>query len=218
MNELVFIDPAKLDAVPFTTSKVIAEMAGIEHRKIKTAIRKHQADMESFGILAPYEPSNQQRGRGQPEVIYRLNEEQATFLMTLLKNTPIVVAFKKELVRQFYAMRRDLTRGLIAHESRKPVRREMTDAIRDCIPDGPHKKMMYKHYTDLAYKVALGGTAAQLRKDRKAPKRANLAEYLTPEENDAVKRIEGRISVLIESGMDYQTIKAILLHRLKASA
>lgn len=128
----------------YDPAKVIAEMAGIEHRKIKTAIRKHQADMESFGILAPYEPSNQQRGKGQPEVIYRLNEEQATFLMTLLKNTPIVVAFKKELVRQFFKMRQELTRRIIARESRKPVRREMTDAIRDCIPDGPHKNMMYK--------------------------------------------------------------------------
>lgn len=41
------------------------------------------------------------------EKIYHLNEEQATLLLTYLKNTPQVRAFKKELFRQFYAMRRD---------------------------------------------------------------------------------------------------------------
>lgn len=216
MNELVFIDPAKLDAVPFTTSEVIAEFAGVQHHAVQQLITKHEADFKEFGIIA-FE-MRKLGGRGRPETICHLNEEQATLLMTYLKNTPQVRAFKKELVRQFYKMRQELTRRIIARESRKPVRREMTDAIRDCIPGGPHKNMMYKHYTDLAYKTALGGTAAQLRKDRNAPKRANLAEYLTPEETEAVKQIEGRIAVLIERGMDYQTIKAILLHRLKASA
>ena len=216
MNELVFIDPAKLDAVPFTTSEVIAEFAGVQHHTVTRLIQQHNSDFAEFGILRF--KIEEIKGRGQPRRNYLLNEEQATLLMTYLKNTERVRAFKKELVRQFFKMRQELTRRIIARESRKPVRREMTDAIRDYIPDGPHKNMMYKHYTDLAYKVALGGTAAQLRKDRKAPKRANLAEYLTPEEADAVKRSEGRISVVIESGMDYQTIKAIVLHRLKASA
>lgn len=40
--------------------------------------------------------------------MYYLNEEQATFVITLLRNSKIVVKFKKELVRQFYAMRRFL--------------------------------------------------------------------------------------------------------------
>lgn len=40
--------------------------------------------------------------------LFRLNEEQATFIITLLKNSKQVVAFKKELVRQFYIMRQFL--------------------------------------------------------------------------------------------------------------
>ena len=130
MNDLVFLEPNKLGSVPFTTSKVIAEMTGIEHRKLKDAIRKHQADIEVFGILARYEPIIQDRGRGQPEVVYKLNEEQATLLMTLLKNTPTVVEFKVELVRQFYAMRKELTARAVARAGRIPPRRDMTDAIR----------------------------------------------------------------------------------------
>ena len=42
---------------------------------------------------------------GQKITVYHLNEQQATLLMTYLKNTEQVRAFKKELVRQFYAMR-----------------------------------------------------------------------------------------------------------------
>lgn len=61
---------------------------------------------EAFEVLGAYQtktPNNQEDGRNATG--YILNEQQATFLLTLLKNTPVVVAFKKELVRQFYVMR-----------------------------------------------------------------------------------------------------------------
>ena len=83
------------------------------------------------------------------------------------------------------------------------------------MPDSPHKARRYKQYTDLAYKAALGRNAVQLRKERNAPKGANMAEYLTAKEIEAVSKMEGRISVLLEMGMDYDTIKAIVLRRLR---
>ena len=42
-----------------------------------------------------------------------------------------------------------------------------------------------------------------------------MAEYLTAKEIEAVSKMEGRISVLLEMGMDYDTIKAIVLRRLR---
>lgn len=215
MNDLVFIDPAKLDATPFTTSKVIAEMTGIEHRKIKIAIRKHQDDIDSFGLSASYRAES---SGGRPEEIVKLNEEQATFLMTLLKNTPVVVAFKKELVRQFYAMRKELVARQINRAKMLPARRDMTDAIRDCIPESPHKAMWYRHYTDLTYRVVCGCSAAQMRKQRGAPQNAAAADYLTSEEMEAVRRVSSQISVLIEMGMEYQQIKCFLLKRCAAAS
>lgn len=214
MNELVFIDPAKIGSVPFTTSDVIAEFAGVQHHTITRLLRDHKADFEEFGFYG-FEIHKVTEGKGRPEKVYRLNEAQATLLMTYLKNTPVVRAFKVELVRQFYEMRRELTKRAIAKAGRVPVRRGLTDAIRDCIPESPHKDMKYKQYTDLAYKAALGKNAAQLRKERGAPRRANVAEYLTAAETEAVKQMEGRISVLVEMGMDYQTIKAVMLRRLR---
>ena len=215
MNDLVFLDPNRLDAIPFTTSKVIAEVTGMNHRRVKDAIRKHESTFLEFGLLGAYETES---SGGRPEEIVKLNEEQATFLMTLLKNTPTVVAFKKELVRQFYAMRRELVSRQVNRAKMLPTRRDLTDAIRDCIPESPHKGMWYKHYTDLAYRAAFGMSAAQLRKARNAPKGSVAADYLTAEEMDNIVRITKQIGVLVEMRMDYQQIKRMLLQqRLAAS-
>lgn len=214
MNDLVFIDPAKLNAVPFTTSDVIAEFAGVQHSTVTRLIRNHKDDFEEFGKVGfEIRPLPESR-TGQSLTVYHLNEEQATLLMTYLKNTDTVRAFKKELVRQFYLMRRELMACAIAREARKPTRREMTDSIRDCLPESPHKAMYYKHYTDLAYKAALGKTAKELRVERNASVKANIAEYLTAAETNAVKHVEGQIGVLVEMGLDYQQIKSMLTNKL----
>lgn len=211
MSELVFLEPNKLDAVPFTTSKVIAEAAGMNHRRVKDAIRKHQEDFESFGLLGAYETES---SGGRPEEIIKLNEEQAAFLMTLLKNTPVVIAFKKELVRQFYAMRAELFQRKMQRAELKPIRRELTDVIQE-MDDG---KWAYKQYTDLAYKSAIGKTAAQLRKERNAPKKAKAVDYMTANEITAVSKRQSQIAVLLEMGLDYQAIKRIVADSKQKSA
>lgn len=209
MNNLVFLAPNTQE--PFTTSKVIADRTGMNHRRVKEAIRKHEHEIRSFGLLGTYATES---SGGRPEEIHRLNEQQATFLMTLLKNTPIVVNFKAELVRQFYAMRTELYKVQMAKASRKPVRVSMTDAIK-ALPDSPHKAMKYGQYTNLAYLLALGKTARQLRKDRGADKHAVASDYMTAEEISLVSEVENKIGVLISIGMSYQEVKASLLEGRK---
>ena len=46
MSNIVFLSPNTGE--PFTTSKVIANMTGINHRRIKDAIRKHLSEIESI--------------------------------------------------------------------------------------------------------------------------------------------------------------------------
>lgn len=152
------------------------------------------------------------KGGVQDVKVYHLNEEQATLLMTYLKNTERVRAFKKELVRQFYAMRRELVQRQVNRAKLAPTRRDMTDAIRDCIPESPHKAMWYKHYTDLAYRAAFGKSAAQLRKERGASQKAAAADYMTAGELDTVERITKQIGVLVEMRLDYGQIKAMLFN------
>lgn len=208
MNELVFLEPNKIDAVPFTTSDVIAESAGVKHHAIQQLISRHESDFKEFGVIA-FEMRKPHAGSkgGRPETIYHLNEEQATLLMTYLKNTEQVRAFKKELVRQFYAMRKELLDRRVRRAELKPIRREMTDVIQAVDPS----PWAYKKYTDLAYKSITGKNAAQLRKDRSAPRKAVAADYMTADEISGVTKRIGQIAVLLDMGLDYSQVKSMLL-------
>lgn len=146
----------------FTNSLAIAEGTGIEHRRIRATIRKYQKQLGKFGKLsAPYKAEST---GGRPEEIYRLNEEQATFLITLLKNTEVVVAFKVELVRQFYAMRTLLLEreSQAWQETRyqgKLTRKAETDVIKQLTEyakaqGSKNSDKLYVVYSRLANKVA----------------------------------------------------------------
>ena len=208
MKNIVFLSPNTGE--PFTTSDVIAEFAGIQHHTVTRLIQQHEADFKEFGSLR-FEIEVRKRKVGATTAKhYQLNEEQVTLLMTYLKNTEQVRAFKKELVRQFYAMRFELYKTQAAKAERKPVRASMTDAIK-ALPDSPHKAFKYGQFTDLAYKLALGKTARQLRKERGAVKTATASDYMTAEEIALVSESENKIAMLIGIGMSYQEVKAHLM-------
>ena len=207
MNELVYLTPNTQE--PFTTSEVIAEYAGVKRHAIQSLIQQHEKDFREFGKVAfemrPLEGSR----TGQMVKVYHLNEQQATLLMTYLRNTDVVRAFKKELVRQFFAMRKELLNIKTVKVERKSIRLGMTDAIK-ALPDSPHKKFKYNQYTDLAYRTALGKSARQLRQERGANKAATASDYMSADEIAAVSSMENHIAVLLNVGMEYQQIKSYL--------
>lgn len=148
----------------FTNSKVISEGTNNQHESIVAVIRKYEKDILDFGQL---EYSDLKSGkRGQPERIYYLNEEQATFVITLLRNSKTVVAFKKELVRQFYAMRRFLIekQSKLWNDTRlasKENRLKETDVIKQLAEyakkqGSTHSDKLYVVYTKLANSIVGG--------------------------------------------------------------
>lgn len=202
--------PQRADGEPYTTSEIISEGTGVGRRKVRDAIRKYQAELEAFGKVASYQAPLPGSKTGQIVTGYILNEQQATFLLTLLKNTPVVVAFKKELVRQFYAMRDELARRRELRAIGKPIRRSLTDALRD---SGEVERMhghAYATFTNLALKLTTGKTAGQLRRERGADKDAKAVAILTVDELAAYQRQEAAIAVLLDAGMCYDAIKAAL--------
>jgi phage regulator Rha-like protein len=207
VNDLVFLEPNKIDAVPFTTSKVIAASTNNKHKSITQRIQQYQKDIEEFGKVCF---RNEPLPSGQTGVYYELNEQQAYFLLTLLRNNSVVVAFKKELVKAFFLMRAELQKRQLCRAELKPIRRELTDVIKS-IPE--HSEWAYKQYTDLAYKTVLGKNAAQLRKERGAEKKAKAIDYMMSSEIEAVAKLQNQIGVLLEMGMDYYQIKSLLLNR-----
>lgn len=213
MGSLVFLEPNKIGAEPFTTSKVISEFSGVSHKYIKKQIATHTQDFKKLGLLGAY--ATESTG-GRPEEIYRINEPQATFLMTLLKNTKVVVEFKRRLVEQFYTMRTELQRRQIAKLNRKPIRESLTDGIK-ALPESPHKNMWYKNYTNLIYRTVTGKTAKQLRQERGAPQKATVSDYMTASELETISCMENRVAVMLEMGMNYQQIK-VTLQNLRITA
>ena len=208
MSDLVYL--ASNTEEPFTTSEVIAECAGVKRDTVQKLIQRHEKDLREFGKVGfEIRPLSGSK-TGQTVKAYHLNEQQATLLLTFLRNTPVVIEFKKELVRQFFAMRKELMNIKAIKAERKPLRTSMTDAIK-ALPDSPHKQFKYSQYTDLAYTAALGRTARQLRKERGADKGATASDYMNADELAAVASMENRISVLLDVGMSYQQIKNSLL-------
>lgn len=148
----------------FTNSKVIAEGTNNQHESIVAVIRKYENDILDFGKI---DFSDLKSGkRGQPERVYYLNEEQATFVITLLRNSKVVVKFKKELVRQFYAMRRFLIekQSKLWNDTRiasKENRLKETDVIKLLAEyakeqGSAHSDKLYLTYTKLANSVVGG--------------------------------------------------------------
>lgn len=212
MNELVFIDPATLYAEPFTTSDLIAKWTGNSYRSVQRIIEKQMARLEKFGqVRFEITPVKYKRGTNMKKV-YRLNEQQATLLITFLKNTDVVADFKVELVRQFYTMRRELMERQVRRAELKPIRRALTDVIQE----KDSSPWAYKKYTDLAYKSVTGRNAAQLRKERGADKKAKAVDYMTSDELAAVTKRQDQIAVLLDVGMGYQAIKAAVTGQDKA--
>ncbi len=84
-------------------SRLIAARLGIEHESFIRTIKIYQAQAEqAFGVFRFQigEPKGGSKGGRPPEHVL-LTEDQATFLMTLSRNTPEVVQCKVDLVKAF---------------------------------------------------------------------------------------------------------------------
>jgi phage regulator Rha-like protein len=94
-----------VDGQTVTTSLAIAEGVGNPHSSVIRLIRDNKADIEEFGPLSfEIRPrSNGRHGGGNTEYAM-LNEQQATLLMTYMRNNDVVRAFKKRLVKAFFQL------------------------------------------------------------------------------------------------------------------
>lgn len=95
------------------SSIAVADRTEVQHKNVLELLRNNRADFETFGNLAfetrPFESARGVRLREEAH----LNEQQATLLITYMRNSEIVRAFKLELVKQFYEMRTALMRPAV---------------------------------------------------------------------------------------------------------
>lgn len=152
----------------FTNSKIIADGTGNKHHAIQQLISKYESDFAEFGAVAfEMRELKHENYRGSAhEKVYYLNEEQATLLMTYLRNNEIVRKFKKNLVHQFYKMRRYLIEKqskmwIETRQNNKENRLKETDVIKQLVEyakeqGSTHADKLYVVYTKLA-KTVIGG-------------------------------------------------------------
>jgi phage regulator Rha-like protein len=90
---------------PVTTTLAIAEGAQVEHKAVIQLVRKYLADLEVFGLveLKILARLKGQHGGGDTEYAI-LNERQSTLVISYMRNTEIIRAFKIRLVSKFYEM------------------------------------------------------------------------------------------------------------------
>lgn len=133
MNELVFVKKCNREELPFTNSLCVSNGSGIRHDKLKITIRKYEEKLKELGNLITSYGVESTGGRRHE--VYNLNEEQASFLITLLKNTDSVVQFKLDLVKEFKRMKdvlqeKQLPEWKETRQIGKIENRNMTDAIK----------------------------------------------------------------------------------------
>lgn len=199
---LVFVHG--LNEEPYTTDKIIAEHSGNSLHAVKVLIYNHKQDFEDFGILS-FEMTKLP-GRGRPQKTYHLNEQQATFLITMLDNTPQVKQFKKSLVREFYAMKQELTQRQINRAIEKPQRKTLMDAVKSW-PNAP--RHIYINMTQLLLKRATGGmTAQQIKKERHVK---TALDGLTIKEQARYEQLENIAIGLVSLNKTWDEVKGVLL-------
>lgn len=109
MTGLVFIDGKLI----FTTSLIIANGIGVEHRAVIQLLKKYENDFLDLESSAFKMRKFKTKGRGGE--LFELGEIHATFLLTLMRNSEKVVKFKKDLTKEFY-QQRDVIAKLISQQ------------------------------------------------------------------------------------------------------
>ena len=201
---LVFMDVE--DKEPYTTDEIIAACAQVKRSTVTRLIKNHLKELESFGLIGfeIRKPTAFTAG-GRPEKLYHLNEQQATLLITFIRNTAPVISFKKALVKEFFDMKKEIAQFKELRAGGKVQRKSLTDMIRD---NPKHNKWDYKLYTDLAYKAAFGKSAAQIKRERAPGSELRSLDLLSADELDTFQKYENLIAVLYSLGRDYESIKA----------
>ena len=204
MNNLVTIQEKQA----VTTSLAVADGCQLTHQAVIKLIRRYQSDFNEFGQLR-FEISVTKRAGEKTEYAI-LNEDQATYLITLFRNTGIVRRFKIELVKAFRRITNQLAKLQKADPEFRYVRddskvsqRHLTDAIKSSRDEAGKETREY-HFSNemLMVNEVFCGKRQPIDRDGLAPEQLNRLAMILHEDE-----------VLIHKGEQYAERKRILMER-----
>ena len=185
----------------YTTSEIVAKYTGVSVEHVRHLTNKYHDELEKFGKLVF---KNSSLPSGQTRKVWHYNEQQATFLIALMRNTDTVVEFKRNLVAAFYSQREELAHKTIALANIKPVNKSLSEVVHDSWPDNPH---MYSTIHNLALKVVTGKNAKQLKAEFGV---SDAKDALTAEQVSALEHVREAIKALLLIGKSYEEVKEAL--------
>lgn len=89
-------------------SDTVARGMGQQHKSVLQLVKDNASDLGDFGFVVFKTLYSGKRGRPSEHAL--LNEQQAAYLISLMRNSAEVKAFKKALIQEFYRMRDALAR------------------------------------------------------------------------------------------------------------
>ena len=112
----------EIDGQLVVSHRVIAVQTQVSEENVSRLIRNHMDKLERFGAIG-FEIQSPKDGHfnPKPEKTYFLNEQQATLLLTFMRNNEIVIEFKVRLVEDFFKMREALKSKKVTVQESDPV-------------------------------------------------------------------------------------------------
>ena len=188
------------------SSVQVAESFGKEHKIVLRSIREILA-VQNCTTKFYYKTTFENRGKKYP--MYLMNRDGFSLLVMGFTGEK-AMQWKIKYIKAFNKMEKALNKQNAIREASKIARRNLTDTIRDEIPDSPHKNFVYSNFTDLVYKPVIGCSARQFRKKHGLGKKTNIRDYLSTDQIKAVDKYENLIKDLIRMGWEYKQIARFL--------
>lgn len=197
MGELVCL----VKGVPMVSTMDMARALKVEHASIMLMVRKYEDRFQSiktfrFEIV---------KSGGRPTPFCMLDEEQATFLVTLMRNSDVSVEFKQRMTQEFYRMKNELIRisaqgqnaqWLETRKAGKETRLIATDCIKSFVDyskdQGSTKAEMY--YANISKME----NKAMFLLDQKYP---NLRDVLNIHQLSTIKSADMIVMKALSDGM-----------------
>lgn len=174
-------------------------------RSISNLYNKYENDLREYSVVIRLVSTDGKTYKT------RLFNEQGIYMIIKFSNQPKAIKFYKAVAKILEKLRKGELARFVAHERSKEARKELTDVIRDELPDSPNKKWAYKNYTDLIYKVVIGRTAKQIRQQNNLEEGVPIKNYLTVDELKQLKKADSLVRGLLLIGWSYEDIKEFLV-------
>lgn len=201
-EKLTFISKGKA----FTNNLILAQGMGVSARSVRSLIERYKTELESFARVTFQMQTLQTNGGPQETKVYFLTEEQATFVISLMKNTKRVVKFKKELVQQFYEMKTILDNLTRAKDDYKTL----SEAIYNFYGDSVNPRV-YSNEANMINRIVLGMSAKQKSDELGLKDSKSLRQHLSNEQIVALDRLQQVDIYLISTGIPYKERKTKLI-------